>query len=67
VASTQAAASPVVPTPASATAVDPVCGMSVVVASARQKAEVDGVVYYFCCANCQAKFLKDPQAYLTHP
>jgi xanthine dehydrogenase accessory factor len=51
----------------SATATDPVCGMSVVVASARQKAELDGVAYYFCCANCRAKFLKDPQAYLAHP
>ncbi len=56
----------VAPTPP-ATAVDPVCGMSVIVASARQKAEIDGVAYYFCCANCRAKFLKDPQAYLVHP
>ena len=54
--------------PAAATsAVDPVCGMSVVVASARHTAEVDGVAYYFCCANCRATFLKDPQAYLAHP
>ena len=37
--------------------------MSVTVASARHTAEVDGVAYYFCCANCRAKFLKDPQAY----
>jgi xanthine dehydrogenase accessory factor len=49
------------------TAVDPVCGMSVTMASARQKAEVDGIAYYFCCANCRAKFLADPQAYLVHP
>jgi len=56
------------PAPAPATsAVDPVCGMSVVVASARHQAEVDGVAYYFCCANCRATFLKDPQAYLAHP
>lgn len=55
------------PAPAAATsAVDPVCGMSVVVASARHTAEVDGVAYYFCCANCRAKFLKDPQPYLAH-
>ena len=40
---TPAAASPAAaPTPA--TAVDPVCGMSVTIASARQTAEVDGVV-----------------------
>jgi xanthine dehydrogenase accessory factor len=54
--------------PASAaTAIDPVCGMSVAVASARQKAELDGVAYYFCCANCRSKFLTDPQAYLVRP
>lgn len=52
---------------ASESAVDPVCGMSVTMASARQKAELDGVTYYFCCANCRTKFLNDPQAYLAHP
>ena len=41
---------------ASEAAVDPVCGMSVTIASARQKAELDGVTYYFCCANCRTKF-----------
>jgi xanthine dehydrogenase accessory factor len=64
-AATTAAASPASAPPAAA--VDPVCGMSVTVASARQHAEVDGVVYYFCCANCRAKFLKDPQTYLARP
>lgn len=49
--------------PASATAVDPVCGMSVGVASARHTAEVDGVSYYFCCASCRGKFLDAPGAY----
>jgi len=51
------------PVQAATSAIDPVCGMSVVIASARHTAEVDGVAYYFCCANCRAKFLKDPQAY----
>jgi xanthine dehydrogenase accessory factor len=56
------------PAPAAATsAVDPVCGMAVVVASARHTAEVDGVAYYFCCANCRSQFLKDPQVYRAHP
>jgi xanthine dehydrogenase accessory factor len=50
-----------------ATAVDPVCQMSVTIAEARQKAEVNGVMYYFCCASCRTKFLNDTQAYLTHP
>ena len=63
---TPAATSPAVAMRESATAVDPVCKMSVAIASARQKAEVDGVVYYFCCAKCRATFLNDPQAYLTH-
>ena len=67
VASTPAAASPVAEPDTSATAVDPVCGMSVTIASARHKAEVDGVMYYFCCANCRTKFLNDPHAYLAHP
>jgi xanthine dehydrogenase accessory factor len=44
-------------------AVDPVCGMRVDVATARHTAEVDGVIYYFCCANCRARFLQDPQQY----
>ena len=53
------------PPPAAATsAVDPVCGMNVIVASARHAAEVDGIAYYFCCANCRATFLKDPQSYM---
>lgn len=64
------------PTPATASpvarsalesAADPVCGMTVTIASARQKAELDGVMYYFCCANCRTKFVNDPQAYLARP
>jgi xanthine dehydrogenase accessory factor len=63
---TPATASPVTPR-ALESAVDPVCGMSVTMASARQKAELDGVTYYFCCANCRTKFLNDPQAYFARP
>jgi xanthine dehydrogenase accessory factor len=48
---------------ASGSAVDPVCGMRVEVATARHTAEVDGVIYYFCCANCRARFVKQPQDY----
>jgi len=53
----------VMPPPA---AVDPVCGMRVDVATARHSAEVAGVLYYFCCATCRAKFLHDPEAYHAH-
>ena len=39
-------------------AIDPICGMTVAVASARHKAEVGGKTYYFCCAGCRSKFLQ---------
>ena len=41
-----------------AEAVDPICGMTVNVATARHKASVAGVDYYFCCAGCRTKFLQ---------
>jgi xanthine dehydrogenase accessory factor len=53
------------PEPASAT--DPVCGMQVDVAAASQTAEVDGILYYFCCATCRARFLKDPRSFQPRP
>jgi xanthine dehydrogenase accessory factor len=46
-----------------ATAIDPICGMTVEVATARHTAEVDGETYYFCCANCRALFVRDPRQY----
>ncbi len=49
----------------SASAVDPVCGMSVEMATARHTADVDGVTYYFCGAGCRRRFLQDPQQYRT--
>ena len=48
---------------AAASQVDPVCGMQVDATTARHMAEVDGVAYYFCCANCRARFVKQPQDY----
>jgi xanthine dehydrogenase accessory factor len=50
---------------AATTAVDPVCGMDVDVATARHTAEVGGVTYYFCCPHCRARFVKDPEAVLS--
>jgi xanthine dehydrogenase accessory factor len=38
------------------TATDPICGMSVAVATAKEKLEHDGVTYYFCGAGCRKKF-----------
>lgn len=39
-----------------AEAIDPICGMTVDVATARYTTERDGQTYYFCCAGCQAQF-----------
>jgi xanthine dehydrogenase accessory factor len=38
------------------TEVDPVCGMSVAIATATETAVRDGVTYYFCGAHCRKKF-----------
>ena len=46
-------------------ATDPICGMEVEIASAKQVAEYEGQNYYFCCPHCKAKFLKEPQKYLV--
>jgi YHS domain-containing protein len=46
-----------------ASAIDPVCGMSVETATARHTAEVGGASYYFCCAHCRAAFVANPEAY----
>lgn len=42
-----------------ATAIDPVCGMTVNTATAIS-AERDGQIYYFCCVHCRDKFLGQP-------
>ncbi|QRP49287.1 XdhC family protein [Amycolatopsis sp. FDAARGOS 1241] len=41
-------------------AVDPVCGMTVVVTD---PVVYEGLEYSFCCAGCRAEFLRDPAAY----
>lgn len=52
-------------TPAPESATDPVCGMQVDIASARHSAKVDEHLYYFCCANCRARFIQEPSRYRT--
>ncbi len=47
-----------------ATALDPVCGMTVEIAGAVHVHEHDGAAYYFCCGGCLAKFAADPARYL---
>src|SRR5262245_19137072 len=41
-----------------AEAIDPISKMMVNTATARHKAEVEGMMYYFCCAGCKTKFLE---------
>jgi xanthine dehydrogenase accessory factor len=46
-------------------ALDPVCGMTVIVATARHTSESDGRVWYFCCGGCKAQFDAKPSAFVT--
>ena len=46
-------------------ATDPVCGMSVEMASARHVFEHGGELYYFCCSGCQRSFEREPKSYLV--
>ncbi|MDB5734024.1 MAG: haloacid dehalogenase [Alphaproteobacteria bacterium] len=48
-----------------ATVKDPVCGMRVDPATAQHRADHGGETHFFCSAGCQAKFLTDPEKYLT--
>jgi len=43
---------------------DPVCGMSVDVASATHRSDVGGRSFYFCCARCKRVFDQDPARYV---
>ncbi len=42
--------------PPRAEAIDPICGMTVDIATATHKTERNGQMYYFCCAGCKAQF-----------
>ena len=52
--------------PSEATAVDPVCGMTVDVATAKHTHNHHGVRHYFCNLHCRERFIADPARYL-HP
>jgi Cu+-exporting ATPase len=53
--------------PAAPTAIDPVCHMTVAIATARHVGTWDGRTWYFCNPRCKDKFLADPEAYLEPP
>ena len=48
-----------------ASAKDPVCGMTVDPESAKHRWDHQGKTYYFCCNGCLEKFKKDPAGYLS--
>jgi xanthine dehydrogenase accessory factor len=52
------------PLPEANESLDPVCGMTVVVATARHRAEHAGRTYVFCNPRCREKFLVAPERYL---
>lgn len=53
------------PVPDSSTALDPVCGMMVEIATARHRSVLDGQDFYFCCPACKRLFERNPQEYLV--
>ena len=58
---------PTAPGPAPAQEKDPVCGMNVNPATAKNVHEHGGRKFYFCCAGCAEKFKSDPAGYLNKP
>lgn len=47
------------------TAIDPVCGMTVEISTARHHTNYDGREFYFCCPSCKRHFERNPQEYLV--
>ena len=46
-----------------AEAVDPVCGMTVLVSTKTEMTHHDEIAYYFCCRGCRTRFDGDPLQY----
>ena len=53
------------PPPEAAVATDPVCGMSVQIASAKYRSEASDQSFYFCGARCKQTFDQDPMRYVV--
>ena len=47
-----------------ATAIDPICGMTVAADDSSCPYEHQGLTYYFCCPGCRATFEEDPESHL---
>jgi xanthine dehydrogenase accessory factor len=54
---------PLAEVPAAAEALDPICGMTVEVATARHQSDWAGRSVYFCCGRCKDIFDADPARY----
>lgn len=48
-------------------AIDPVCGMTVDVATARHRSVHDGRTFYFCSTGCRQRFEEDPARFESAP
>ena len=59
-----AAETPAPPAGATATATDPVCGMTVPADGSRPSSTWQGETVHFCCPGCRARFEADPAAYV---
>lgn len=46
-------------------AIDPVCGMEVVIEGAQHTSEYKGTRYYFCGKGCRLDFEEDPERILA--
>jgi Cu+-exporting ATPase len=52
-------------TPPEGTAIDPVCGMSVIIEGAQHVTQHQGTTYYFCGKGCRLEFEDDPERILA--
>jgi xanthine dehydrogenase accessory factor len=48
------------PAPPPTTAVDPICGMEILITESTPRVERDGATMYFCCEGCRSTFAADP-------
>ena len=48
-----------------AKAIDPICGMTVEIETAKHISEFNGENYYFCCGGCKTRFEKEPEKYVS--
>ncbi len=55
---------PITNGPQATEALDPVCGMTVEIATAHFTSEYNGKTYYFCAAGCKRSFDKEPGKYV---